>query len=122
MILPLLLLAAQAAGVPPPSAPQGAVPPFGSGAELVIQCVAAESMALGPVPADSDRVEKGALCIGYVEGYVDGAKHDVCIPPHSLMAVIHSFMQYVRENPKYYDMPKAAALRAAVDANFPCGK
>jgi hypothetical protein len=76
MILPLLILAAQTTAVPPPSAPYGAVAPFGSGAELVVQCVAAEAMALGPVSANSDRVEKGALCIGYV----DGAKKDVCIP------------------------------------------
>jgi hypothetical protein len=114
MILPLLILAAQTASVPPPSAP------FGSGAELVVQCVAAEAMALGP--ANNDLAEKGALCIGYVDGYVDGAKNNVCIPPRSLMAVIHSYVQYMRENPKYYDMPKAAGLRATVDAAFPCGK
>jgi hypothetical protein len=122
MILLLLILAAQTPSVPPPSALHGAVAPFGSGAELVVRCVAAEAMALGSVPANSDLVEKGALCIGYVDGYVDGAKNDVCIPPRSLMAVIHSYLQYMRENPKYYDMPKAAGLRAAVDATFPCGK
>jgi hypothetical protein len=122
MVLLLLILAAQTAGVPQTGAPHGAVAPFGSGAELVVQCVAAEAMALGSVPANSDQVEKGALCIGYVDGYVDGAKKDVCIPPRSLMVVIHSYLQYMRENPQYYDIPKAAGLRAAVDATFPCGK
>jgi len=46
MILPLLILAAQTPVVPPSSAPHGAAAPFGSGAELVVQCVAAEAMAL----------------------------------------------------------------------------
>jgi len=122
MILPLLILAAQTPVVPLASAPHGAVAPFGSGAELAVQCVAAEGMALGPASTNGEQVEKGALCIGYVDGYVNGAKNDVCIPPRSLMAIIHSYLQYMRENPKYYDMPKAAGLRAAVDATFPCGK
>ena len=122
MILALLILAAQTAGVPQTSAPHGAVAPSGSGAELVVQCVAAEGMALGSASANGEQVEKGGLCIGYVDGYVDGAKKDMCIPPHSLMAVIDSYLQYMTKNPKYYDMPKAAGLRAAIDANFPCGK
>jgi len=115
MILPLLILAAQV-----PSAPQGTVPPRGSGTELMVQCIDAEGMMLGATGNDS--VEKGALCIGYVDGYMDGAKNDVCIPPRSLMAVIHSYLQYMKDNPKYYEMPKAVGLRAAIDATYPCRK
>jgi Rap1a immunity proteins len=117
MILPLLILAAQVPGAPNiPNAPPG------SGLELMGQCVAAEGMALGPVSASGEQVGNGALCIGYVEGYTDGAKADVCIPPRSLMAVINSFLMYMKDNPKYYEMPKAAGLRAAIDATYPCKK
>ena len=115
MILPLLILAAQVS-----SAPNSPKAPPGSGSELMVQCVAAEGMALGPPSASGEQVEKGALCIGYVEGYTDGAKADVCIPPHSEMAVINSFLMYMKDNPKYYEMPKAAGLRAAIDATYPC--
>ena len=117
MILPLLILAAQLA-----SAPNSPSAPAGSGLELMVQCVAAEGMALGPGSASGDQVEKGALCIGYVEGYTAGAKVDMCVPPHSLMAVINSYLLYMKDNPKYYEMPKAAGLRAAIDATYPCRK
>jgi len=115
MILPLLILAAQVSGAPnSPSAPPG------SGSELMVQCVAAEGMALGPASASGEMVEKGALCIGYIEGYADGANGRVCIPPHSVMAVIHSYLMYMKDHPNYYEMPKAAGLRATIDATFPC--
>ena len=117
MILPLLILAAQLA-----SAPNSPSAPAGSGLELMVQCVAAEGMALGPGSASGDQVEKGALCIGYVQGYMDGAKVDVCIPPRSVMAVINSYLMYMKDNPKYYEMPKAAGLRASIDATYPCKK
>jgi hypothetical protein len=117
MILPLLILAAQVS-----SAPNSPKAPPGSESELMLQCVAAEGMALGPVSANGDQVEKGALCFGYVDGYTDGAKVDVCIPPRSLMAVINAYLMYMKDNPKYYEMPKAAGLRAAIDATYPCKK
>jgi hypothetical protein len=117
MILPLLILAVQVA-----SAPKSPSAPPGSGSELMLQCVAAEGMALGPASAGSDQVAKGALCIGYVDGYTDGAKLEVCIPARSLMAVINSYLMYMKDNPKYYEMPKAAGLRAAIDATYPCRK
>jgi hypothetical protein len=117
MILPLLILAAQLPGAPNrPSAPPG------SGSELMLQCVAAEGMALGPASASGDQVEKGALCIGYIEGYTDAARVNLCVPPRSLMAVINSYLMYMKDNPKYYEMPKAAGLRAAIDATYPCKK
>jgi Rap1a immunity proteins len=117
MILPLLILAAQVS-----SAPNSPKVPPGSGSELMVQCVAAEGMALGSASASGDQVEKGALCIGYVEGYTDAAKADVCIPPRSLMAVINSYLMYMKDNPKYYEIPKAAGLRASIDATYPCKK
>jgi hypothetical protein len=59
MTFPLLILAAQLA-----SAPNKPGAPPGSGLELMVQCVAAEGMALGPASASGEQVEKGALCIG----------------------------------------------------------
>ena len=88
----------------------------------MVQCVAVEGMALGAASASGDQIEKGALCIGYVEGYSDGAKGDVCIPPRSVMAVINSYLMYMKDNPKYGDMPKGVGLRAAIDATYPCRK
>jgi hypothetical protein len=117
MILPLLILAAQVASAP--NSP-GARP--GSGSELMVECVAAEGMALGPASARGEQVEKGALCIGYVEGYTDGARVGGCIPPHSVMGVINSYLMYMKDNPKYYDMPKAAGLGAAIETAFHCKK
>jgi hypothetical protein len=117
MILAPLILAAQV-----PSAPNSPKASPGSGLELMVQCVAAEGMALGPASPSGDQIEKGALCIGYVEGYTDAAKVDVCIPPRSLMAVINSYLMYMKDNPKYYEMPKAAGLQAAIDSTYPCKK
>jgi hypothetical protein len=115
MILPLLILAAQV-----PTAPRGTVPPPGSGSELMVQCVATLGIALGA--GSGDTVAKGALCMSYVEGFADDAKSDVCLPPQPVMPVIHSYLQFMKDNPKYYEMPKAVGLRAAIDAAYPCRK
>ncbi len=110
MILPTLILAIQSPVVQ-----------RGTGAELVLQCEAADRVLMEQSSKDDD-VSMGSRCLGYIDGYEDGATKELCIPQHTLQTIIRVYLHFMEGNPKYRDMPKAAGLRVALDSTYPCSK
>ncbi|MBN8462157.1 MAG: hypothetical protein J0M01_04990 [Dechloromonas sp.] len=109
-----------------------------SGKELREDCLAAEgSFASGATSPNAYQSPKGARCLGYLEGFVDGyAVSDrlaesvgvklnaFCLPKSADLSyrLVRSVLAYLDRQPPNPDGSTAAIVAAALSRTFPCGE
>jgi len=109
-----------------------------SGKELREDCLAAEgSFASGATSPNAYQSPKGARCLGYLEGFVDGyAVSDrlaesvgvklnaFCLPKSADLSyrLVRSVLAYLDRQPPNPEGGTAAIVAAALSRTFPCGE
>ena len=109
-----------------------------SGKELREDCLAAEgSFASGATSPNAYQSPKGARCLGYLEGFVDGyAVSDhlaesvgvklnaFCLPKSADLPyrLVRSVLAYLDRQPPNPEGSTAALAAAALSRTFPCGE
>ncbi len=109
-----------------------------SGKELREDCLAAEgSFVSGATSPNAYQSPKGARCLGYLEGFVDGyAVSDrlaesvgvklnaFCLPKSADLSyrLVRSVLAYLDRQPPNPDGSTAAIVAAALSRTFPCGE
>ena len=109
-----------------------------SGKELREDCLAAEgSFASGATSPNAYQSPKGARCLGYLEGFVDGyAVSDrlaesvgvklnaFCLPKSADLSyrLVRSVLAYLDRQPPNPESSTAALVAAALSRTFPCAE
>ena len=109
-----------------------------SGKELREDCLAAEgAFAASAASPNTYQSPRGARCIGYLEGFVDGyAVSDhlaetvgvrlnaFCLPKSADLSyrLVRSVLAYLDRQPPNPEASTAAIVAAALSRTFPCGE
>ena len=74
----------------------------------------------------SDEYTSSALCISYIDGFLDGFQmglaDPICYSGASLVTMARVYLAYMDIHPKMFDLPKLVGVSNSLFEAYPCRK